>query len=56
MPQFAIFRNPFYNRDPGSDNELSPWILEGEGITWTTDRIQKAGFKLKSEKIKKTYF
>ena len=33
--------------NPGSDNELSPWILEGEGITWTTDRIQKVDFNIK---------
>ena len=31
---------------PGSDNELSPWVLEGEGITWTTDRIQKVDFNI----------
>lgn len=27
--------------NPVNNNDLSPWILEGEGITWTTDRIQK---------------
>ena len=28
------------------DNALSPWILKGDEITWTTDRIQKVVFKL----------
>ena len=27
--------------NPASDNTLAPWILKGDEITWTTDRIQK---------------
>jgi len=38
----------------GSDNELSPWILEGNDITWTTDRIQKVDFNVPtSDRISK---
>ena len=34
------------------DNDLSPWILKGDEITWTTDRIQKVVFKLHPRKNK----